>query len=109
MLSLGHVMGQKLDLFWTHFSLIYLISWCLSSSDVSGKLGRVPQSVVDDEESVLRNLHKMSSDLTNLKRPAFNAMKNYLRSRPLPSPASVKRSKEIDPMDIAYHPMYGKE
>nr|XP_054754482.1 LOW QUALITY PROTEIN: ATP-dependent RNA helicase DDX54-like [Lytechinus pictus] len=79
----------------------------ISGEDDTGKLGRVPQSVVDDEESLLRNYHKMSTDLAGLKRPASNAMKNFLRSRPLPSSASVKRSKEIDPIDIAYHPMYG--
>ncbi|XP_071476984.1 ATP-dependent RNA helicase DDX54-like [Diadema antillarum] len=77
------------------------------SVEADGHLGRVPQSVVDEEESLLRNYHKRSTDLAALTRVVGNAMKHYLRSRPLPSTASVKRSKEIDPVDIAYHPLYG--
>uniref|UniRef100_A0A4W3HSZ0 ATP-dependent RNA helicase DDX54 n=1 Tax=Callorhinchus milii TaxID=7868 RepID=A0A4W3HSZ0_CALMI len=64
--------------------------------DTDGVYGRVPQSIIDDEESLLISDHNSSLDLQNLKRVSENAYKQYLKSRPDPSQESIKRVKEMD-------------
>ncbi|KAK1328666.1 hypothetical protein QTO34_012240 [Cnephaeus nilssonii] len=61
---------------------------------VDGVLGRVPQSVVDDEDCGLRNTLEASLELRGLGRVADNAQQQYVRSRPAPrqSPSSGPRS-----------------
>lgn len=75
--------------------------------DSDGVMGRVPQSVLDDEEAHLFTTHENSQDLQNLKRVAENAYKQYLKSRPNPSPESIKRVKTSDLSSIAVHPLLG--
>ncbi|KAK2523027.1 Ddx54 [Columba guinea] len=65
-------------------------------ADADGVLGRVPQSLVDDEECLLLTDQEGSLELRSLRRVAENAHKQYLRSRPGPSPESIKRAKELD-------------
>nr|XP_025044447.1 ATP-dependent RNA helicase DDX54 [Pelodiscus sinensis] len=74
-------------------------------SDRDGVLGRVPQSVVDDEECLLLAERERSLDLQSLHRVSENAHKQYLNSRPGPSPASVKRVKELDFSLLGIHPL----
>ncbi|XP_026876388.2 ATP-dependent RNA helicase DDX54 [Electrophorus electricus] len=69
--------------------------------------GRVPQSILDDEEVHLLTAHENSLDLQNLKRISENAYKQYLKSRPNPSPESIKRVKTSDPFSLAVHPLLG--
>uniref|UniRef100_A0A4W5JZ02 RNA helicase n=1 Tax=Hucho hucho TaxID=62062 RepID=A0A4W5JZ02_9TELE len=61
-----------------------------------GVFGRVPQSILDDEESQLITAHENSHDLQNLRRIADNAYKQYIKSRPMPSPESFKRVKNTE-------------
>uniref|UniRef100_A0A8C7WC44 ATP-dependent RNA helicase DDX54 n=1 Tax=Oncorhynchus mykiss TaxID=8022 RepID=A0A8C7WC44_ONCMY len=61
-----------------------------------GVFGRVPQSILDDEESQLVTAHENSHDLQNLRRIADNAYKQYIKSRPMPSPESFKRVKNTE-------------
>lgn len=70
--------------------------------------GRVPQSILDDEESQLQTAHENSLDLQSLRHVSENAYKHYLKSRPSPSPESVKRVKNTDLSLMAVHPLLGE-
>ncbi|XP_025874642.2 ATP-dependent RNA helicase DDX54 [Vulpes vulpes] len=76
------------------------------SLGVDGVLGRVPQSVVDDEESGLQSILTSSLELGGLSRVADNAQQQYVRSRPAPSPESIKRAKELDLTGLGLHPLF---
>ncbi|KAM4827340.1 ATP-dependent RNA helicase DDX54 isoform 2-T2 [Thomomys bottae] len=71
-----------------------------------GVLGRVPQSVVDEEDGGLRSTLEASLELRGLGRVAENAQQQYLRSRPAPSPESIKRAKELDLAGLGLHPLF---
>lgn len=75
-------------------------------ADADGVLGRVPQSLVDDEECLLLTDHEGSLELRSLRRVADNAHKQYLRSRPGPSPESIKRVKDLDTSQLGIHPLF---
>nr|XP_021140160.1 ATP-dependent RNA helicase DDX54 [Columba livia] len=75
-------------------------------ADADGVLGRVPQSLVDDEECLLLTDQEGSLELRSLRRIAENAHKQYLRSRPGPSPESIKRAKELDVSQLGMHPLF---
>ncbi|NXI95108.1 DDX54 helicase, partial [Psophia crepitans] len=75
-------------------------------ADAGGVLGRVPQSLVDDEECLLLTDHEGSLELRSLRRVADNAHKQYLRSRPGPSPESIKRAKDLDVSQLGIHPLF---
>ncbi|KAJ8260600.1 hypothetical protein COCON_G00163230 [Conger conger] len=75
--------------------------------DADGVFGRVPQSVLDDEEALLITAHENSLDLQNLRRVSENAYKQYLKSRPSPSPESFKRVKNTELSGMAVHPLLG--
>ncbi|XP_004691072.1 PREDICTED: ATP-dependent RNA helicase DDX54 [Condylura cristata] len=71
-----------------------------------GVLGRVPQGVVDDEDGGLRATLEASLELRGLGRVADNAQQQYVRSRPAPSPESIKRAKELDLAELGLHPLF---
>nr|XP_045743552.1 ATP-dependent RNA helicase DDX54 isoform X2 [Mirounga angustirostris] len=73
---------------------------------VDGVLGQVPQSVVDDEEGGLQGTLVASLELRGLGRVADNAQRQYVRSRPAPSPESIKRAKELDLAGLGLHPLF---
>ncbi|XP_061865939.1 ATP-dependent RNA helicase DDX54 [Colius striatus] len=75
-------------------------------ADAGGVLGRVPQSLVDDEECLLLTDQEGSLELRSLRRVADNAHKQYLRSRPAPSPESIKRAKELEVAQLGMHPLF---
>lgn len=70
--------------------------------------GRVPRSILDDEESQLLAAHENSLDLENLRRVSENAYMQYLKSRPSPSPESIKRVKNTEFSSVAVHPLLGE-
>ncbi len=76
--------------------------------DSDGVFGRVPQSILDDESSHLITAHENSLDLQNLHRVSENAYKQYLKSRPNPSPESIRRVKSTDLSVMAVHPLLGQ-
>lgn len=78
------------------------------TADAGGVLGRVPQSLVDDEECLLLTDHEGSLELRSLRRVADNAHKQYLRSRPGPSPESIKRAKDMDVSQLGIHPLFSE-
>ncbi|XP_071322539.1 ATP-dependent RNA helicase DDX54 [Trachinotus anak] len=77
------------------------------TQDSDGMFGRVPQSILDDEGSHLITAHENSLDLQNLHRVSENAYKQYLKSRPNPSPESIRRVKITDLSNMAVHPLLG--
>nr|XP_027779048.1 ATP-dependent RNA helicase DDX54 [Marmota flaviventris] len=76
------------------------------AAGTDGVLGRVPQSVVDDEDCGLRSTLEASLELRSLGRVADNAQQQYVRSRPAPSPESIKRAKELDVAGLGLHPLF---
>lgn len=77
------------------------------AQDSEGVIGRVPQSILDDESSHLITAHENSLDLQNLHRVSENAYKQYLKSRPNPSQESIRRVKSTDTSSMAVHPLLG--
>ncbi|KAM5311720.1 ATP-dependent RNA helicase DDX54 [Glossophaga mutica] len=75
-------------------------------SGADGVLGRVPQSLVDDEDCSLRSALEASLELRGLRHVADNALQQYVRSRPAPSPESIKRAKELDLAGLGLHPLF---
>ncbi|KAK9391631.1 ATP-dependent RNA helicase DDX54 [Crotalus adamanteus] len=75
-------------------------------TDSDGVFGRVPQAVMDDEESLLQTDHERSLDLQNLRRVSDNALKQYQKSRPSSSSESIKRVKEMEFSLIGIHPLF---
>ena len=65
----------------------------------------MPQTVIDEEDEFLRKVHATSSDLSAAQGVADNALKQFVRSRPPPSPESVKRAKRL-PKVIPVHPVF---
>ncbi|NWS54506.1 DDX54 helicase, partial [Chunga burmeisteri] len=74
--------------------------------NAGGVLGRVPQTLVDDEECLLLTDQAGSLELRSLRHVADNAHKQYLRSRPGPSPESIKRAKDLDVSQLGIHPLF---
>lgn len=68
----------------------------------------MPQSIVDDEDSSLQTAMEASLDLQGLHRVANNAQQQYVRSRPAPSPESVKRAKALDLAELGLHPLFSE-
>ncbi|KAM9306441.1 ATP-dependent RNA helicase DDX54 [Pholidichthys leucotaenia] len=79
------------------------------TQDSEGVFGRVPQRILDDEGSHLITAHENSLDLQNLHRVSENAYKQYLKSRPNPSPESIRRIKNTDLSTMGIHPLLGSE
>ena len=68
------------------------------------KLGKVPQSVLDEYTEDLGTWSRDSVDLQHCLSQAGNGYKQYLKSRAAASKESVKRCKEIKQQAIAAHP-----
>ncbi|KAM3938094.1 ATP-dependent RNA helicase DDX54 [Leptodactylus fuscus] len=75
-------------------------------SDIDGVMGRVPQSLIDDEDALLMTDRERSLELQNLQRIAENAYKQYSKSRPAPAPESIKRVKEANYNQLGVHPLF---
>ncbi|XP_061173182.1 ATP-dependent RNA helicase DDX54-like [Saccostrea echinata] len=80
-------------------------------TDKDGVLGDVPQLVIDEMEEQLRLWHTDQIDLVNMKKVIGNALKKYLKSRPLPAKESIKRYKQILQASgsIGIHPVFASE
>ncbi|XP_072271416.1 ATP-dependent RNA helicase DDX54 [Pyxicephalus adspersus] len=77
-----------------------------SDQNADGVLGRVPQSLIDDEDALLITDHERSLELQNLHQTSENAYKQYCKSRPAPAPESVKRVKEANYNLLGVHPLF---
>ncbi|XP_066459918.1 ATP-dependent RNA helicase DDX54 isoform X3 [Eleutherodactylus coqui] len=76
------------------------------SVDTDGVMGRVPQSLIDDEDALLITDRERSLDLQNLHRVAENAYIQYSKSRPAPAPESIKRVKAANYTQLGVHPLF---
>lgn len=75
------------------------------SDDTDFVYGSVPQSIIDDQQDTLRNIHEHSFDLVSEKETCVKAYKQYSKSRPVPSAESVKRMKELTLKSANPHPL----
>uniref|UniRef100_A0A665VZP1 ATP-dependent RNA helicase DDX54 n=1 Tax=Echeneis naucrates TaxID=173247 RepID=A0A665VZP1_ECHNA len=91
-----------------HLFLGRPVQFAMPEHTQEGVFGRVPQSILDDEGSHLVTSHENSLDLQNLHRVSENAYKQYLKSRPNPSPESIRRVKNTDLSVMAVHPLLGQ-
>uniref|UniRef100_A0A8C9Z6P1 ATP-dependent RNA helicase DDX54 n=1 Tax=Sander lucioperca TaxID=283035 RepID=A0A8C9Z6P1_SANLU len=64
-----------------------------------------PLLILDDESSHLTTIHENSLDLQNMHHVSENAYKQYLKSRPNPSPESFRRVKNTDLSSMSVHPL----
>lgn len=71
-----------------------------------GVIGSVPQDVIDDVSDSLKLWHETSSDLVAMRQVCKNAMKQYIKSRSVPSAETVKKSKEISFETLIGHPVF---
>ena len=63
---------------------------------------------MDDEDCGLRTSLEASLELRGLSRVADNAQQQYVRSRPAPSPESIKRAKGLDLAGLGLHPLFSE-
>lgn len=79
----------------------------LELTNLSDKVfGSVPQSVIDEENEILKIWHEHDDDLKSMVKVCDNAMKPYLKTRELPAQFSVKAAKDIHKKSIDTHPIY---
>ncbi|KAK3587969.1 hypothetical protein CHS0354_014486 [Potamilus streckersoni] len=76
--------------------------------DSDGLYGGVPQSAIDDMEGKLRIWMAESSELQSMQKVCENAMKQYLKSRPVSALESIKRAKQMDKTGahLGIHPIF---
>eukprot|EP00058_Branchiostoma_floridae_P023172 XP_002608662.1 hypothetical protein BRAFLDRAFT_211958 [Branchiostoma floridae] len=75
--------------------------------DWDGLYGKVPQSIIDDEDANIRVYQENNLELGNLKRVSEWGYSAYLKSRSAPSHESVKRMKGMDTAQMGFHPLLG--
>ncbi|KAF0300491.1 ATP-dependent RNA helicase DDX54 [Amphibalanus amphitrite] len=97
LLDLYLFLGSKLT-FTPNTSLDENVDW-------HGYVGTVPQELVDVDSEQMQLWHSSSSDLRSALQSSRNAFKQYLRSRPAASLASVKRLKEESSRSLGVHPL----
>ncbi|XP_037079417.1 LOW QUALITY PROTEIN: ATP-dependent RNA helicase DDX54-like [Pollicipes pollicipes] len=70
-----------------------------------GYLGSIPQELVDVDSERIQLWHDTSNDLRAALKSSQNAFKQYLRSRPAASAASVRRMRRRRPGQLGVHPV----
>ncbi|XP_076754724.1 ATP-dependent RNA helicase DDX54 [Xylocopa sonorina] len=77
-----------------------------SIENIDGAIGRMSQSMIEEELAELINWHNCSTDLENMEKVCDNAYKQYIRSRPAASSESIKRVKELHISEAGVLPDY---
>ncbi|XP_050465860.1 ATP-dependent RNA helicase DDX54 [Cataglyphis hispanica] len=77
-----------------------------SIENTDSVVGKMPQSMIEEELGELINWHNSSTDLTNMQKVCNNAYQRYIRSRPGASIESVKRVKELCINEAGILPQY---
>lgn len=72
-----------------------------------GKIGRYPQSAIDDEADIVSMATRESADIQSQIKSAENGYKGFRRHKEKPSSESCTKFKEIDMMTCAVHPIFG--
>jgi ATP-dependent RNA helicase DDX54/DBP10 len=71
-------------------------------------VGRIPQDLLDQEHSYLKQLEETNSEMSSLAKVARNGYAQYLKSRPPASAESNKRAKEVIVSNLEIHPIFGQ-
>ncbi|XP_008553584.1 ATP-dependent RNA helicase DDX54 [Microplitis demolitor] len=74
-----------------------------TEKSIEGAIGKLPQSMIEQELAELITWHDNNTDLQNMQNVAKNGYQQYIRSRPAASTASVKRVKELDIANAGVH------
>ncbi|XP_032670778.1 ATP-dependent RNA helicase DDX54 isoform X2 [Odontomachus brunneus] len=77
-----------------------------STENMESAVGKMPQTMIEEELAELINWHDGSIDLTNMQKVCNNAYQQYVRSRPGASTESVKRIKELCINEAGVFPQY---
>ncbi|KAJ8919065.1 hypothetical protein NQ315_016972 [Exocentrus adspersus] len=72
----------------------------------NGIVGRIPQSLVEEQQSSLITLHENHSDLVSMRKVSENGYEQYLRSRPVASTDSNRRVKELPLITCSIHSIF---
>nr|KAF6322485.1 hypothetical protein mPipKuh1_008486 [Pipistrellus kuhlii] len=78
-----------------------------SAVSVDCVLGRVPQSIIDEEDCSLRNTLEASLELWALGCMDDKAQQQRVHLQPAPSPEPIERAKELDLTGQGLHPSSG--
>ncbi|KAI8498033.1 ATP-dependent RNA helicase ddx54 [Branchiostoma belcheri] len=76
-----------------------------TTQDWDGLYGKVPQSILDDEDANIRVYMETCLDLVSLRRVADRGYSAYIKSRSAPSHESVRRMKGMDTAHMGFHPV----
>ncbi|XP_051168138.1 ATP-dependent RNA helicase DDX54 [Leptopilina boulardi] len=71
-----------------------------------GAVGKMPQSMIEEQVSELITWHDNTTDLENMENVCKNAYQQYLRSRPAASTESVKRVKNLHIIEAGISPEF---
>lgn len=66
-----------------------------SVENVEGAIGKMPQTMIEEELAEIINWHNSSTDLVNIEKVSDNGYKRYIKSRPAASSESIKRVKKL--------------
>ncbi|CAG9822479.1 unnamed protein product [Phaedon cochleariae] len=77
-----------------------------SPSNKNGDVGRIPQSLLEEQHSSLLILHDVNNDLVSAKKVSENGYEQYLRSRPAASSDSNRRIKELPLSTCSIHHLF---
>lgn len=82
-----------------------------TTTDEDGLCGSVPQSIMDDLAETLHAWHEESYDIKAMIKVCQNAYGQYIRSRPVAAPESIKRLKEMEKLGqhVGAHPLFGTQ
>ena len=75
-------------------------------NEEDGVIGSVPQSFVDEEADTLFKWTRDVYEIESMKRVCKNAMKQYIKSRSLPSAESVRKARSLPFADLPSHPIF---
>lgn len=77
-----------------------------SREDQDGIIGSVPQTIIDEEADPLIKWESDIYEVSSMKKVCKNALKQYVKSRGVPSGEAVKKSKNISFSSILPHPVF---
>nr|CAI5860206.1 unnamed protein product [Callosobruchus analis] len=77
----------------------------VTPTNKNGEVGRIPQSLIEEQLASLITLHDTHSDLVHLRKGSENGYLQYLKSRPGASSDSNRRIKEMPFSSCSVHPV----
>ncbi|CAH0552710.1 unnamed protein product [Brassicogethes aeneus] len=77
-----------------------------SPKNKNGCIGKIPQSLIEEQHSSLMTLHENQIDLVSTRKVSENGYLQYIRSRPAASSDSNRRMKEIPIANCLIHSLF---